>query len=43
MEKYNIKFEDYKDSLRAVYPLLSNEQLEDIFEVRVAFWKTIIE
>jgi len=43
MEKYNIKFEDYRDRLSAIYPWLDDEGLEMIFNARLIFRGTIIE
>lgn len=33
------KFEKYRDELQRLYPDYSEEQLKEVFELRVDFWK----
>jgi hypothetical protein len=34
-----LDFNDYRDSFQKLYPNYSEEQLKEIFDLRVNFWK----
>jgi hypothetical protein len=34
-----VKYEDYKDELKKLYPNFSDEFLKEYFELRVEYWK----
>ena len=34
-----LDFNEYRDSFQKLYPTYSEEQLNEIFELRVNFWK----
>jgi len=33
------KFEEYADEFKKLYPFYSDEQLREVFELKVNFWK----
>ncbi len=38
-----LDFNEYRDNFRKLYPNYSEEQLKEVFELMVDFWKWMIE
>jgi len=38
-----LKFEEYKEELEKLLPNYTEEQLKEVFELRVQFWRWIVE
>jgi len=43
MSHCNLDFEKYRDRYESLYPSFSEEELIEVFEARVEYWKIVTE
>lgn len=38
-----IEFDNYRDEFKEIYPTLSDEEIKEIFILRVEYWEIVID